>query len=165
MEISTFGKNILVPFKGTTRWVAKDINGNIVDEVTKENNILVQIRLPIIKLLGASSLEKTAMPFVNAIAFGTDGTVPNENQTGLIAPISGAKLLLASDPQFDTDGLGVTFVVLFDTTSVVDNMTIREAVLMTQSTNTAIARTAIGEYTKLPGLFLEYYHKIRCEVV
>lgn len=151
--------------KGTTRWVLKDSDGNIVSDTARDNNILLQIRRPIIKLLGAAQLEKTDMPFVYAIGFGTDGTPPDETQTGLIAPVAGANFkLLAAAPQFDADGLGVTFVVLFDLTdAAVDGVTLREACLFTQD-GTAIARTTIGEYKKLTGLFLEYYHKIRTEV-
>lgn len=152
--------------KGTTRWVAKLPDGTIVDDFTEENNILLQIRKPIIKLLGASQLEKTAMPYVTAIGFGTNGDAPTEDDTGLKAPVVGASnKLLAAPPQFDEDGLGVTFVVLFDLYDVsVDGIELKEAVVLTQD-GTAIARTAIGAYTKLPGLFLEYYHKIRSEVV
>ena len=154
-----------IKMKGTTRWVLKDAEGNIISDVVRDNNILLQIRKPIIKLLGAAQLEKTAMPFVYAIGFGTDGTPPDETQTGLIAPIAGATFkLLAAAPQFDADGLGVTFVVLFDLTdAAVDGITMREACLFAQD-GTAIARTTIGECKKLTGLFLEYYHKIRTEI-
>lgn len=160
----------IIRLKGSTRWVAKNAYGEVVDEKCVDNNILLQIRKPIISLLGAAQTDKAQMPFVNAIGFGTDGTAPSEVQTDLIAPITGAKKLLAAAPQFDADGLGVTFVVLFDLTDAyVDGITLREAVLYTQSTTAnpngiAIARTAIGEYKKLTGLFLEYYHKIRTEI-
>ena len=165
MDTSKLDKNF-IRLKGTGRWVAKDADGNIVDEKVTENNILLKIRKPIITLLGASQLEKAAMPYVTAIGFGTGSTAPTENDVGLEAPIPGASLkLLAAAPQFDDDGLGVTFVVLFDLTdAAVDNVTMKEACVFTQD-GTPIARTVIGSYTKLPGLFLEYYHKIRSETV
>ena len=90
--------------KGTTRWVLKDAEGNIISDTARDNNILLQIRKPIIKLLGAAQLEKVDMPFVYAIGFGTDGTPPDETQTGLIAPVAGADFkLLAAAPQFDAE--------------------------------------------------------------
>lgn len=168
--LSTENATTPIKLKGVTTWVTKDASGKILDKVSYNNNILLQIRKPIIKLLGAAQTEKASMPFVYSIGFGTDGTAATETQTGLLAPVDGANKLLAAAPQFDSDGLGVTFVVLFDLTDeYVDGVTLREAVLFTQPNATdthgiAIARVAVGEYTKKTGTYLEYYHKIRTEV-
>ncbi len=145
---------------GSTRCVAKDIDGNIVSEKVSKNNILLQIRQPIIRLLGGVMTDPTTLPFINAIGFGSDNTPPDINQTGLIAQVNNSRRLLAMAPTFSTDGLQVTFAVLYDLVdNAIDEVFLREACLYTTE-GVAVARTTIGEYKKEPGLFFEFYWTI-----
>jgi hypothetical protein len=98
------------------------------------------------------------LPVVQQIAFGSDPTPATEFDTGLIAPISGASKLLACPPVFTSGGLQAQFSVLFGENELNDTP-ICEAVLLTP-TGTAIARAAIGSYTKVAGMFFEFFWTI-----
>jgi hypothetical protein len=149
-----------IKLKGTVRIVERDANHNIVNERVEHNNILLQIRQPIVKLLGGLMTDPSTLPFVSQIGFGEDDTPPTILDTGLIAPVSNSRRLIATAPTFSNDGLQVTFAVLYDLIEPdIDGIAIKEACLYTRD-NVAIARTVIGSYTKVPGLFFEYYWTI-----
>lgn len=152
-----------VELKGTTKGIWRYPDGTVADEKVTKNNILLQIRQPIIKLLGGLMTPKENLPFISSIGFGTDDTPPSIDQTGLIAPVNNSRRLIASAPVFSNDGLQVTFCVLYDLVEPdVDNITLKEECLYTTD-GTAVARTTIGEYKKIPGLFFEFYHCIGYE--
>lgn len=142
---------------GTVRIVTKDANHNIVDERVETNNILLQIRQPIIKLLGGLMTDPNTLPFVSMIGFGTDDTPPAITDTGLKAPVNNSRRLIATAPTFSNDGLQVTFAVLYDLVEPdIDGTALKEACLYTRD-GVAIARTVIGSYTKIAGMYFEFY--------
>lgn len=175
-----------VKLSGRVSWKAKDKDGNVVDSYDGSNNILLQIRQPIIKLLGAFGnvqlaasinggdwnkvpdtytlldvhgnvglqVVPTTLPYVARIAFGSSDKPATIYDTDLEQPISGADKILATAPIFSPDGLQVTFAVLVDMNELND-VEIREAVLRTVD-GTAIARSPIGYYRKIPGMYWEF---------
>jgi hypothetical protein len=149
-----------VKLKGTVRIVERDSNHNIVSERVERNNILLQIRQPIVKLLGGLMSDPSTLPFVSQIGFGGDDTPPTILDTGLIAPVNNSQRLIATAPTFSNDGLQVTFAVLYDLTEPdIDGIALKEACLYTRD-NVAIARTVIGSYTKIAGMYFEFYWTI-----
>ena len=52
-EVKSYMPTTDVKLKGTVKWCAKDAEGKVIEEYSGSNNILLQIRQPIIKLLGA----------------------------------------------------------------------------------------------------------------
>ena len=146
--------------KGTVRMVTRDANHNIVDERTEHNNILLTIRKPIVKLLGGAMTPNSELPFINSIGFGTDDTPPAITQTGLGAEVNNSRRLIAMAPTFSNDGLRVTFAVLYDLVEPdVDNIDLKEACLYTAD-GTAVARTVIGSYKKIEGMYFEFYWEV-----
>lgn len=149
--------------KGTVRMVSRDADFNIVDDRTTHNNILLQIRQPIIRLLGGAMTPNEQLPFVNQIGFGTDNTPPTIEDTGLKASVDGSRRLIAAAPTFSTDGLTVTFAVLYDLVEPeIDGVDLREACLYTTD-GIAVARTVIGSYEKVAGMYFEFYWTIGYE--
>lgn len=145
---------------GRIRLVTKDKDGNIVDEINEPNNILLQIRQPIIRLLGGVMTPNEDLPFINAIGFGSDDTPPTITDKDLITPVNNSRRLLATAPTFSTDGLTATFCVLFDLVEPdIDGKDIKEACLYTKD-GVAVARTVIGSYSKAAGMFFEFYWTI-----
>lgn len=158
--MNIFSEVDTVELYGITKCVTKNAAGEILSEKINKNNILLQIRQPIIRLLGGALTPVASLPFINAIGFGTDATPPNINQTGLVAQVDGSRRMLAMAPTFSSDGLTVTFAVLFDLVdNSIDEVTLREACLYTTE-GVAVARVTIGEYKKEAGLFFEFYHEI-----
>lgn len=146
--------------EGSIRCITKDANGNIVDDVTEKNNILLTIRQPIIRLLAGAMTPVADLPFIKAIGFGSDDTPPTITQTGLIAPISNSRRLIAMAPTISNDGLKATFAVLYDLTEPdIDGVDIKEACLYTAD-GIAVARTVIGLYRKVTGMYFEFYWTI-----
>jgi len=104
-----------------------------------------------------------SLPVVTSMAFGTSSVPATIFDTGIHTPIdinnpSTGKKNLAVSPTFSTDGLKATFAVMFADTEM-NNVAVSEVALLTAN-NIAIARTVIGSYTKLPGMFFEFYWTI-----
>ena len=148
--------------KGFTRGVIKDASGNIYHEEKKDNNIVLAVRTPLVKLLGGFLSQNYAqLPFVSQIKFGNGVLPPTIYQTGLQSPIPGAVKILPVAPTVSSSGLEVTFSVVFGEQEM-NNTLMTEAGLFTTD-NTMIARSVIGEYTKMPGMFFEFYWTIGFE--
>lgn len=144
--------------KGEIKTILRDAEGNVVQETTTPNNILVSIRKPIISLLGGYGMGNADLPFIKYISFGSDDTPANINQTGLVAPIAGAIKLIAANPIISADGLTATFAVLFGMDEL-NNTTMKEACLVTAD-GTAVARSVIGSHSKPAGFYFEFYWTI-----
>ena len=156
MHVNTTIENI--ELKGSLRLVTKDLNGNVLSDNVVDNNILLAIRVPIVKLLGGFNTPTNQLPIITAINFGSDNTAPTIYQTDLIAPVDGATKALLSAPAFSQDNLRATFAVVFGPTEF-NGITFKEAVLKT-ATGVAVARTVIGSYTKSAGTYFEFYWTI-----
>lgn len=149
-----------VELEGTTRGIWRYPDGSIADEKVTKNNILLQIRQPIVRLLGGLMTDPNTLPFISAIGFGSDNTPPAITDTDLVTPVNNSRRLLATAPTFSTDGLQATFCVLFDLVdNDVDGVPLKEECLYTRD-GVAVARTVIGSYTKVPGMYFEFYHTI-----
>ena len=150
---------IELPMRGSTHGILRDRSGRVVHEDARSNNIVTAIRVPIIKLLGGYLAPNYAqLPFVNQMKFGTGNTAPTAYQTGLVTPLQDAVKVLPAAPTISQDGLQVTYSVVFGENELND-VTMREAGLFT-SDNTMVARSVIGEYHKLAGMFFEFYWTI-----
>jgi hypothetical protein len=185
-----------VELHGNIRWrTYREVDGvqHTVDAYSGKNKVLLQIRNPILKLLGMYNnvalkynfnntgwanvpdtnkiyipsspseglielqIDTNSLPYINRIAFGSDGTPATNKDTGLIAPIETPELAertLASNPGFSTDGLMATFTVLIGPHEL-NGVEMREAVLKTTS-GVAVARAPIGYTRKEEGLFYEF---------
>ena len=145
---------------GSTHGILRDRSGKVMHEEHSKNNIVTAIRVPIIKLLGGYlSPNYALLPFVNQMKFGTGSSIPaSAYNTGLEAPLQDAIKVLPAAPTISQDGLQVTYSVVFGENELND-VTMREAGLFT-SDNTMVARSVIGEYHKLAGMFFEFYWTI-----
>lgn len=141
---------------GVTHGIIRDANGIVYEEQSK-NNIVIAIRKPIISLLGGY-LASNPLPFINQMKFGSGITPPTIYDTSLEEPITGAVKILPAAPTISQDGMLVTFSIVFGENEMND-ITMREAGLFTVD-NTMVARSVIGEYKKLPGMFFEFYWTI-----
>ena len=145
---------------GRVHIVAKDANGNVVDDSRVTNNIVLSIRNPIIRLLGGWGTEVEKLPFVRQIGLGTGATPATVLDTKLEEEVEGSRKLAATTPTMSEDGLSLTFSFLYDMVDeAVDNKDIQEMALFTTD-GTMIARTTVGLWRKTTGLYFEIYWTI-----
>jgi len=182
--------SVPVKLKGKITGITKDKDGNIVSEQETNNNILLQIRQPIIKLLGAYGN-------IN-MAYNVNGTgwavVPSTNQ---ILNVTGnvqlqvvpdtlpyiASIAFGSDPTpatINNTGLiapiqGAQKILAAAPIISKDGLSVTFAVLvgldeldnqeiceavLQTVDGTAVARAPIGYYKKIPGMYWEFYWEI-----
>lgn len=145
---------------GRVRFVAKNKEGEIVEEGGVPNNIVLGIRKPIIKLLGGWGNTSEDLPFVRELALGKGDTAPVVTDTQLVSELTGSRKLTATLPTISEDGLSLTFSFLYDMVDdAVDNQDVKEMGLFTTD-GTMIARTTVGLWRKTPGLYFEVYWTI-----
>lgn len=145
---------------GRVHIVAKDADGNVVDDSRVTNNIVLGIRNPIIRLLGGWGTEPAKLPFVRQIGLGTGSTPATVLDTQLEEEVEGSRKLAATTPTMSEDGLSLTFSFLYDMVDeAVDNKDIQEMALFTTD-NVMIARTTVGLWRKTTGLYFEIYWTI-----
>lgn len=147
-------------FVGSVKFIIRDKDGNIVDEGGVTNNIVLGIRKPIIKLLAGWALEPGQHPFVQQLALGSGDTAPTVLDNGLVAEIEGSRKLAATAPTISEDGLTATFAFLYnEVDDAVDGKDIKEMGLFTVQGD-MIARTTIGLWRKVTGMYFEVYWTI-----
>lgn len=145
---------------GQVHGVLKDRDGNVVHMFDTPNNIVLGIRIPIIKLLGGWGADVEDLPFVRQIALGLSDTPATSTDEALGQELSGSRKLTATVPTISEDGLRLTFSFLYDTVDdAVDNQDIKELGLYTTD-GTMIARTTVGFWRKTPGMYFEIYWTI-----
>lgn len=103
-------------------------------------------------------LDLGSMPYIAKIAFGSNSTPPTIYDTALVEPITASEKLLSASPIFSTNYLQATFAVLYGLNEL-EGITMREAGLFTVD-GTLVARALIGEYTKISGVYFEFYWTI-----
>lgn len=144
---------------GEVTYKMYDNNHNLVDTKTVHNNIVLGVRAPIIQLLGGARTDYDALNFVHQVCLGTGTEEPTINDDH-ITKIVGSECSLASNPTFDLTGPSVTFAFMYDKEDpAVDGQKIHEMGLYTKD-GTMIARTYVGEWMKVQGLFFEIYWTI-----
>lgn len=158
-ELGMVAGNKLV---GSVRCRVLDKDGNVVFEDKTHNNILVNIRQTIVKLLAGNTYTAvTEFPYVNSISLGT-GDTPNPdnlNMTALEEPIAGTENLVRMST-VASDGLSVTFAFLYGANVTgLDDVEVKEMGLWDRE-NRLIARTVVGGWTKTAGLYFEVYWTI-----
>lgn len=148
------------PLYGKVKFVAKNKDGQVVEEGAVTNNIVLGIRKPIIKLLGGWGATTDALPFVRTLALGESDQTPNVTDSQLGKEIDGSRKLTATVPKVSEDGLSLTFSFLYDMIDdAVDNKDVKEMGLFTND-GTMIARTTVGLWRKTTGLYFEVYWTI-----
>lgn len=145
---------------GSVTYKMYDKNHNLVSTETTHNNIVLGIRKPIMSLLAGWNKSMDSLPFVKSVYLGTGTTQPTVLDTALEKPIPGSFKETNSDPIINDAGPSVTFAFMYDATDTnVDNIEIHEMGLFTKD-NVMIARTTVGTWKKVPGLYFEIYWTI-----
>lgn len=179
-----------IKLKGDIKWVARTKEGEILDQYETSNAILLQIRQPIIKLLGA---------FGNVhLSYNVNNTgwnqVPDTNVVQAVTGDISLQVVPTTLPYIAKVGFGSdgTPATIYDTdliapiiggekllaaapTFSADGLRVTFATLLDlQELNgvdireavlktvdgVAVARAPIGYYKKIPGVIFEYYHTI-----
>ena len=147
---------------GTVGCKMYDKDGNVVFTDETHNNILLNIRSTIVRLLAGSNYKSTHdFPYVNSITLGTNDA-PNPETLSLndlYRPIEGSRNIVRMTTIAE-DGLSVTFAFLYGANVTgLENTEIKEMGLWDLDNN-LIARTTVGGWKKSAGLYFEVYWTI-----
>lgn len=163
MEIKDTSKNTSLcennKLYGSVTYKMYDKDHNLVETKTVPNNIVLGIRMPIIELLGGWATDPSRLPFVKQVILGTSSVPPAVDQTDVQEPIPNSQKN-TSNATLNTDGPSVTFSFMYDANDAnVDGIEIHEMGLYT-SDNRMVARTTVGTWKKIAGLYFEIYWTI-----
>lgn len=172
--------------RGTVSWRAKDADGKVVEEYSGTNNIVLQIRQPIIKLLGAFGNIQLATNIENHGWVKVPDTYVVQDVHGDIAiQVLPTTLPYVSTIAFGSDGTPATIndkdlaapiagaEKLLATAPVFspDGLQVTFAIVVDRNElnnveireavlrtvdGTTVARAPIGYYKKIPGMYWEF---------
>lgn len=141
--------------KGRTKFVTKNMSGEVV-EVREQPNMIVRNIRPIIVQMLAQSGYLTPLPKIDTIKFGDSGAPSTVNDPTLKGNTLLTKSILSAAALSDGNRKATYSVILADNEG--NGMNIREAGLY--SGEVMVARTTFGTYTKADGTYFEFYWTI-----